>query len=250
MTSEQPLAIREDQLAAPQPLSLEVVLQGVVAGGITPETVGTVREIMQLMQAQRELDAKQAFAEAFAAMQSDMKRVVATRLVLNKDDTLRYKFAPFEDLMAQCQPILSEHGFGVSFNSRIDGDRFVAICTLEHKRGHSRVNESAMRISGPPGATITQADGATQTYAKRYALIDALNIVVSKLDNDGADDAGNIGAFITASQAADMRERVIACGANEKLFLKFAGATTYEGIAIKDLDRLDVELTKKERAAK
>src|SRR6185295_8599860 len=114
---------------------------------------------------------------------------------------------------------------------------------LQHVDGHHHTNKFAVRIgSGPPKATETQADGAASTYAKRGALCDALNIVV---EHD--DDARAEGGTITADQAKDLKKRVLATGSDEKFFLQFAGAATYEAIPAAKLGLLDAQLRRKEK---
>ena len=233
------------QLAKPEP-SIASLLAEVIKQGVTPENVAALDKLCDLYERVEAKRAEREFAAAFSKLQSDMPQVAATNAVPNKDGTIRYRFAPFDEIMEAVQPFLTKHGFSVSFNSRHSEGRLTAICTLRHISGHSQSNEFAVRIgSGPPGATETQSDGAAKTYAKRGALSDALNIVVDK-----DEDARMIGKLINEEQAAELEKRVKACGANEAAFLKYAGAAAYEEIADGRYEALDVLLKRKESAAR
>lgn len=234
---DMPVAKRPE--AAPNVVSM---MQAVIDKGVTGENVAALEKLVDLYERMDNKDAERAFARAFNELQQEMPKIKATQPVPNNDGTVRYKFAPFESIMEQVQPMLQKHGFTVSFSTRYDQNRLVKICTLTHIRGHSRTNEFAVRIgSGPPKASESQADGAAGTYAKRFALCDMLNIVVEK-DSDAAAEGGPI----SRSQAQELRERVLATGSDEKRFLAFAGAKTYEEIPSGKLAVLDDMLRKRE----
>ena len=175
------IAVRSDEP------SVALMLQEVIKGGITDDNVSAL-EAPVVGPYDRNASQETRSANStirFAKLQSELRSVNATRTVPNKDGSPRYRFAPFEDIMEEVQPVLVANGFSISFNSRfMEGGRMVSICTLRHIGGFSQSNEFAVRIGGgPPGATETQADGAAKTYAKRGALCDALNIVVEHDDD-------------------------------------------------------------------
>jgi len=234
----------EKSIALAEP-SVALMLQKVIDKGITAENVSALEALVGLYDRMQAKDAEKQFNQAFAKLQSELASVNATRQVPNKDGTPRYRFAPYEDIMAEVKPVLVDNGFAVSFTSRfMEGGRMVSICTLRHVGGFSQSNEFAVRIGGgPPGATETQADGAAKTYAKRGALCDALNIVV---EHD--DDARMIGAPIGKALAEDLEKRVTAVGADRAAFLKYAGASDFSEISDERWPMLDELLRRKETA--
>lgn len=219
---------------SPEP-SVALMLQTVIEKGVTAENVAALESLVGLYDRMQAKQAEKQFAKAFAELQSEMPRVVATKPVPNKDGTVRYRFAPYEEILEQVQPYLSKHGFSVSFNSSVGDGRMTATCTLRHISGHSQSNQFSVRIGqGPPGATETQADGSAKTYAKRGALSDALNIVV---DHD--DDARMIGKPIGKAIAEDLLNRVKLTGSNMISFLKYAGVTLPPADEIDDHDPIE-----------
>jgi len=249
MSTELELSPRPEAALAksqPQPTVADI-LQGIVHGGVTAENVAAVEKIVALYERMQEKDAEKAFAQAFVGLQAEMPKVQATKAVPNNDGSVRYRFAPFEDLMAQVGPMLQKHGFTVSFSSRFQEGRFISICTLQHVGGHKRSNEFAVRVgSGPPKATESQADGAAATYAKRFALTEALNIVVAHMDNDARAEGG----MVTPEQAEELARRVAETNSSKEAFLKFAGAADFKSISAVKYDMLDQFLAKKEARGK
>lgn len=241
LTVSQPKALTRAEPTAGD--MLEAILSAIKSGEVTAEKVAAMDGALKLCERMQERDAERQFAAAFVALQADMPKVQATKAVPNNDGSVRYKFAPFEELMKQAGPLLQTHGFTVSFSSDFKEGRIIQTCTLQHTSGHKRSNSFAVRIGkGPPGASESQSDGAAATYAKRFALCDALNIVVGHLD----DDAKVEGGTITPAQAVDLYNRVKATASDEARFLKFAGAKTWEEIPAAKLPLLEDLLRRKE----
>jgi hypothetical protein len=231
------------QVAAP---SVAGMLQAVIDRGVTAENVAAVEQIVKLYEHMQEKDAEKLFAQAFNALQTEMKRVRAMKAVPNNDGSVRYRFAPYEDIMEQVRPMLEKHGFTVTFSTDYAEGRLVKSCTLQHIGGHSKTNKFAVRIgSGPPKATESQADGAASTYAKRFALCDALNITI-ETDSDARAEGGPI----TPEQADELARRVAETNSNREAFLKLAGAASFAEIGAAKYSILDEMLTRKERKGK
>lgn len=234
------------------------MLQEMIRRGVTAENVGALEKLVTLYERMEERNAEKEFAQAFNALQADMPKISAKKAVPNGDGSVRYRFAPYEEIMEQVAPCLQKHGFTITFSQRYSEgqpQRLIAICTLQHVSGHSKTNEFAVRVGqGPPKASEAQADGAAGTYAKRFALCNALNIVV---ETDS--DARLEGAPITKEQAASLRDRVKATASMEASFLKFGGVTLTPGapITLSDYERipsakyalLDEQLRKKEKVS-
>lgn len=234
--------ISQQPLARPSP-SVGDMLQAMVDRGITGENVEALKAMVELKERVDAREAEKEFARAFASLQSDMPAVKAMRPVPNKDGTLRYRFAPYEEIMEQAQPLLQKHGFAVSFSTDYAEGRLVKICTLTHTGGHSRSNKFAVRIGGgPPGSSDSQADGAASTYAKRFALCDALNI---QIDHDT--DARAEGDTILKEQAEELSHRVEMLGTDKVKFLKLAHAPSFAEIKSAVYPILDDFLRAKEQ---
>jgi len=219
------------------------MLNAVLEKGITAENVAAMKDLVGLYERMEDRGAKKRYTEAMTAMQAEMPSVIAKSIVKNNDGTARYAFANYETIMKAIEPVLTRHGFSVSFTIRSEETRLIAVCKITHAGGHSEANEFGVRIGkGPPGCSEAQADGAARSYARRGALCDALNIVV---DHD--DDARNLGAVITPEQAKGLADRAKACGVDEKRLLNYAAAEKYEEIRATKFAAVDEILRKKEQ---
>ena len=229
---------------APDPRTL---LAAVLQGSVGVQNVEVAERIMAMIERQEARQAKATFEAALAALQSETCRVQATKSVPDKQGNIKFRFAPYEEIMRHVSPLLQKHGFRVSF-SEAEGapaGKIIMVCTLAHKDGHEISNRFAFRVGqGPYGASDTQADGAAITYAKRYALANLLNIVV-ETDTDARAEGGPI----TKEQAADLWKRVQATGTDQAAFLRFAGATSFAEIPSGKYAALDSALRRKEKEA-
>lgn len=227
--------------------SILSLLGGMVDRGVTSENVAAFSQLCDLKFKMEDRDAKKEFSAAFAELQSETGKIPATRGVPDNEGRIRYHFAPYEDLMDVVQPLLSRHGFSMGFNTR-DGDgKVTAICRLRHKGGHSEDNEFTVRLSPPPKTSAAQADGATFSYAKRFALIQCLNLVTKGMDTE--DDARNEGdgETINFKQAAELKQWAETVDADIPAMLAWAKADSFESIPASKYDALCALLKKKEQ---
>ncbi len=232
------------QLATIQPEpSTAGLIEAVIKSGINSESVSVVERLVALKEREQKTVAEREFSSDFAKMQADMPPIEACKVVANRDGTPRYKYAPLQDIMAQARGVLTANGFAITFDTeQKDEKRIEVTCTLIHRGGHSRSTRFPCRVgSGPGGCSEAQADGAATTYAKRFALCAALNIVIEQ-DTDGADP----NETITPAQAESLRQRCLDCGADLARFVKFLKVEKFDDIRAKDFGKADAALRIKE----
>lgn len=228
------------------------LIAAAIERGITQEGVGVIEKLMELQERQEKRHAEREFAADFAKLQAKMPAVLANKAVPNKGGGVKYMYAPYEEIMGKARGALTECNFAITFDTDFKGEgkeaRVVVTCTLLHTGGHSRSNTHAARVgSGPLHASEAQADGAATTYAKRFALCAALNIVIEQ-DNDGARNEGS-GEMISKEQAEDFRARCLSTNTDMLKFCKWlAGpdATSFDEIPAKRWADGDAQLKKRE----
>lgn len=221
MNEQNQLAVQEPSVAA----MLSGMLSNIQQSQITPASVEVLKGMMDLYERNERRQAERDFAAALTALQGETIRVQATKEVDVKNGVPRYVFAAYEDIMAVVQPMLTKHGFSITFDTEVGDQRLTSICNLTHSAGHSRSNKFAVRYGKPPGSSDAQGDMSTKSYAKRGALCDALNI---SIEHD--DDARAEGGFITQEQADELRRLAKATNTSEVKFLAHAQAETFEQI--------------------
>ncbi len=224
--------------------SVALMLQKVIEGGITKENVTALESLVGLYDRMQAKNAEKDFAVAFNRLMAEMPPIQATKPVPNNDGTVRYRFAPLEEIEAIVRPVALRNGFSYSFSEGpSEPGRITKVCTVQHSSGHKRVHPFTVRTSAPPKANDSQADGSTHSYAKRGAFSDAFSIIV---DHD--DDARMIGQAIGKALADDLEARVILTGADKEAFLKYAGANSFAEISDERWPVLDELLKRKESA--
>lgn len=224
-----------DELATIQPAKTEMSvgeMMGVLASrpDITTETVAVMKELVGLKREMDKDSARVSFNRAFVALQRDLKAVVAQRTVPGNDGKIRYRFAAFEDLMAEVAPHLDKHDLSLSFTTKTEEGRLCVTATLMHIDGHERSTDFAVRSGkGAPGCSDAQTDGGAFTFAKRYAMCGLLNIVIDK-----DTDAALLGDTITKEEALDLERRVLAISKGDDKqvdrYLKLADAANFQTV--------------------
>lgn len=215
------------------------LIAAVIQSGISKENVDVVERLVALKEREDARQAERDFAKDFTALQIETPKITASKAVPDKHGNLKYKFAPYEDIMREVRPLLAKHGFAITYGQDVAEGRVIVTCTLMHRSGHSQTNKFACRIgSGPPGSSEAQGDGAATTYAKRFALCAALGITIES-DTDGKNEGD--GAAITPEQAADLRLRCEEATPPIDMvrFLKVFNVTSFDDIPAADYGRAD-----------
>jgi hypothetical protein len=246
---EKELQLMRTEAPAPLP-SVAQMLDAVIKGGVNETNVGVLDKLLGLYERVQAKDAEKEFAKAFRSLQDEMPKVKAEEIVPDRSGKTKFKFARYETIMDQIEPLLKKHGFTVSFSQKMEADRVTVSCFMQHLAGHTRETTFTVRVgSGPYGASETQADGAAGTYAKRFAICDALNIKISKAAGD-ADDPHIEGRPISKKLAEELQRRCMELNADVAKFLKLADAKSFEEIAEGAYPVLDNFLREKERRGK
>jgi hypothetical protein len=145
------------------------------------------------------LDGEKLFNAAFSAMATKLPRVVK-RGTKDMGEKGAIPFARWEDIDKGIRPVMAEHGFSLSFQTRAEGAALIMAAVLSHVAGHTVRSECQVAADPGPGRNATQAIGSGRSYAKRYLACDLLNIVTV-----GEDDDANTAHPITQEQGDQLR---------------------------------------------
>jgi len=170
------------------PISIEEILLKAIEEKTPIEVMERLLAMKEKIEADR---AKKAYFEAYAAFQTECPVLKKTKTVMNKDrSTIRYRYAPFEDVVKQVVPILSSHGFTYRFVRDIDLKEKImyVTCIGTHELGHSEQSTFPVPIMGSDFMNVIQEYGTADTYGKRYAFNDLWGLAADE-DTDVADIA-------------------------------------------------------------
>lgn len=233
------------ELDTPRQPAVAEMLQAVIQGGITQDSVGALDKLCGLYERMEAKNAEKEFAAAFVRLQQELPTINGTRGVPDKAGNVKFVYANFDDIDLIVRPICLKNGFTYSFSEKSIGEgRVTMTMRLQHSGGHFRDIDYSVRIgSGPPGATESQGDISGHTYAKRGAIESGLSLrIIGDREN-----ARNEGGPITPAQAEELERRVKETNSDVTAFLKFAGAKSFKEIPASRYDDLDSTLSKKER---
>lgn len=177
-----------------------------------------VSKLQGVLDLKREWDRDRA-AEAFAAAVTKFQSLCPQIHKGRKVQQMGFAFASFDDVMHVAQPYLAQCGIAVSFSTESNEKGIRVTVTL---RVGTHTQDSTLDVPIPSALKVndTQKYGAALTYAKRYALCAALNIVVTDEDSDAH---GLDVETITDEQAVQIEEWIDSKNVNRDKFLNWAG---------------------------
>lgn len=218
--------------------------------------VDKLERMFSLHEKLRAEQAQQAFAQAFVALQMELPPIEATKIIPDKNGKERSRFTPYVEMMAIIRPLLRKNNFAITRSQSMDANTVTESLTLIHAGGHSKTNTFTVRRgNGPPGTSTEQGDGSAASFALRYALRDALDLVF--IGPEKVEDETKLGEALTPEDAVMLRARTQAVVTNEHKFLLWAGVKVdpaepvvddhYEKIMSGRLPAIGAELSKRER---
>mgnify|MGYP001374319434 FL=1 len=97
--------------------------------------------IEKLIDLKMKVDQQKAEVEirkAIANFQGEMPIVAKTKVVHNRDGSLRYKYAPIDEIVKISAPILAKHGLSVTIDTQFNEHNVVVTAIVQHIHGGDR----------------------------------------------------------------------------------------------------------------
>jgi hypothetical protein len=219
----------------------EALMRLIADPNVGPEKL----EMLLKLQAQTlEARAREDFHLAFADLTRELPQVARQGLVeLRTRDDRRmgsYRYARWEDMDTVIRPVLSKHGFGISFSSFIEpppSGRTILRGKLMHVGGHYESADFPVLSDKGPGRNDLQAVGSGVSYAKRYVAELLLNVVRKDLDDDGIKAMDR---KLSAEQVETLSKLIAAAKSTPERFLAImvTDAATLADVPERDYGRL------------
>lgn len=192
-----------------------------------------VERLEQMFELHRRVKADAARTSYFAAL-ADMQPALPIIAKLGKGHGTQ-RYARWEDIVSKINPILTHHGFAVSFRVKDEGQRVLVTCVLSHRDGHAEETGFPFPYDGSGSKNAIQAVGSAIQYGKRYTACALLNIVGGDEEDDGA--RSDQSSLLTEDQVDTLFDLIAESGANLGQFLvvaKVGGDTPSSVAAIKE----------------
>ena len=183
--------------------------------------------------------AKQSYRAALAGFQGDCPLIPCTKKVKGRKGFF-YSYAPLDKIQQLVKPFLKEWGLSITFSTKLHSDGYItAFCTVSHINGHSEVSEFTCPVDPDMDVNNSQKMGSANSYAKRYALGNALNLAFEREDDDGN---SAVDAFITEDQVANIEALLTEVSADQSAMLEWIGAESIETIRAEKYKEVITEL--------
>lgn len=186
---------------------LEVIARAARDPSIDIDKLERLIAVQERVQAQQ---AKIAFTEAKLAMRPELPEITMRGHIIIRDKNDGNKviqdtpFAKFEDIHEAVMPILTKHGFDLSFKNGLSPDGKVRVTTiLDHIGGHSEDTYFDLPHDSSGSKNAVQAVGSSTSYAKRYGVLSILNIRVAGEDDNAATASEIVPQVVERQKAKD-----------------------------------------------
>ncbi|MCB0060435.1 MAG: ERF family protein [Caldilineaceae bacterium] len=164
--------------------------------------------------------ARRAYDAAFAEMQTELPEIEKKGMIIIRDKNDREKiiqstpYALWDDTNRVIKPILTNHGFGLSFRITQTESRLTATAVLSHRDGHRETTEFSAPIDATGSKNNVQGWGSSFSYGKRYAATALLNITTRGEDDDGK-AAGDTAQPVSEDDLKQFRDGLKSKGVKE-----------------------------------
>lgn len=177
---------------------------------IDPEKLERLIAMQKDMAASR---AKLAFKQAMIAMRPDLPRIE------KRGKTDKAEYGKWEDIQDAIDPVLTKHGFDLTFKTANGADSVTVTAVLSHAEGHEDSTDLTLPHDKGPGRNSVQAVGSTVSYGKRYTATAILNLRIGGEDDDGK--AAGIGDVISDAQFDALSKLMDQHGADLRKFCTY-----------------------------
>jgi hypothetical protein len=181
-----------------------------------------------------ERQARAAYASALASMQCELPSI-AERGKIDIGRGKPQSYALWEDINEAIKPVLSKHGFALSFRTGRTDAAIIVTGILSHREGHSEETTMQLPIDTSGSKNAVQAVGSSTSYGKRYTAAALLNITSHGEDDDGK--AGGIQG-LTEEQVGTLIEMLESVGASKDEFCAWAKVERLSQIPARDFQKM------------
>ena len=202
--------------------------------GVDVEKMERLLSVYERMESKR---AEAEFARDLADMQAELPSIGERGNAAG-----RYTYALWEDINTAIKPVLSLHGFALSFRTDFT-DGIAVTAVLQHRGGHREETTIKLPADKSGNKNDVQAVASAVSYGKRYTASALLNLTSHGEDDDAYRAAVEL---VTDEQAATLRDMLEATGSNMVKYLEYMRAPSIEKIPAKDYAKALAALKAKE----
>jgi hypothetical protein len=209
--------------------------------------VDKMERLLAMQERVMDRNAKAAFDAAMADLQPELPSIGERGVIsTDKGKTVQSRYALWEDIQAAVKPVLTKHGFALTFRvTRREG----LVCVtgvLSHREGHREETTLELPVDSSGSKNGVQAIGSSTSYGQRYTAKLLLNLTSTGEDDDGK-SAGDP-PTITEEQVADIQALMEEVRADRARFLTFFKVESLAALPAAEYARAIASLQAKRRA--
>lgn len=212
---------------------LDVIRQAVSNPSVDPNKI---EKFMDLYERAEARGAKAAYFTALSAMQDELPIIQERGMIkIGGNDKAGQKYALWEDINKAIKPVLTVHGFALSFRTGMTDSKITVTGVLSHSGGHSEETTIHLPSDTSGSKNAVQAVGSSTSYGKRYTASALLNLTTGDVDDDG--NAGGNGDKITNEQAQTIRDLIERRKKDPEKFCAYFQIEAVPDLKAKDFER-------------
>lgn len=178
----------ENAIVQAAPISESAAIMQVIERAATNPNVDIdkMERLLAMQERILERNARAEYAAALADMQPQLPLIAERGDIKDRNNNVQSRYALWEDIVSAITPILSTHGFALSFRVKNDANMVGVTGVLSHRAGHSEETTLALPIDTSGSKNAVQSVGSSTSYGKRYTAAALLNLRTGDIDDDGA----------------------------------------------------------------
>lgn len=146
--------------------------------------VDKMERLLEIQMRVMDKQAEMQFNQDFSKMQNELPEITEGGAIAHNGKLIS-KYARWdEDINPVIKPILSKHGFSLSFRVNTK-EKIDVTAVLSHIGGHSIQTEISLPHDSSGSKNAVQAVGSSVSYGKRYTAGSLLNLTTGGMDDDG-----------------------------------------------------------------
>lgn len=202
------LATKQENLPA-QTADVAAIINVIERAAMNPQV--DIDKMERLLEMQERILNRQAaaeFAAALAAMQAELPSIAERGGIKDRSGNVQSTYALWEDINEAIKPVLTKHGFALSFRTDFSSGITVT-AVLSHRCGHSESTSIVLPSDTSGSKNSVQAIGSSVSYGKRYTASALLNLTSHGEDDDGYAAGGSpVAEAIVEMQAAETLDQL------------------------------------------
>lgn len=161
--------------------------------------VDKMERIWLLCEKENKRLAERSFNAALSEMQCALPAVERKGEIKGRDKKVVSTYALWEDVNEAIKPVLTAHGFALSFRVKTSKDLIEVRGVLTHRDGHKEETEISLPADTTGFKNPVQAVASSVSYGKRYSAGALLNLTSFDEDDNGT------GANIKPKPSAELK---------------------------------------------